>query len=76
MLRFTQRAAQKTEEHTVKVDAYSVSEAIVQACVELDAQHEFIAKGYDQKILKVGPDTEKLAKQVADLLSEFRKATK
>lgn len=68
VLRFESKKTKRTEEHTTKVIAYSVSEAIVQALHQVCAGQDIKLDDYEPKILFVGPDIEEITKTIADTM--------
>ncbi len=45
-------------EHVLRVEAYSVCDAMMQASIELDATYAFTAQQYTLKVVSIAPDTE------------------
>jgi len=60
IIRLTNKKTKRTEEHAVKVVAYNLAEATVQAFHALCADDELNIEEYDLKILFAGPDLETL----------------
>lgn len=65
------REETRVEEHTVHVEAYSITDAVIQASMELEAKHAYGEQQWKQKLVAVRPDTEKARGEVASLLRDL-----
>lgn len=64
------------EEYRVPIMAYSAAEALTCAMVELNAEHGFVDKGVDLKVLSVRPDVAKIGEQTRAMVQEMAKSLK
>lgn len=63
VLRLEHKKLKRTEEHSIKVIAYSINDAILQAVHQISSEHNIKnIDDYEPKILFIGPDVEQIAK--------------
>jgi len=64
------RSAELTE-YRVPLEAYSITDAMTQALVELDAKYALFEQQYKVKVLSVIPDTAKSIDRLTDMLKDI-----
>jgi hypothetical protein len=62
---------EEPQEHRIKVEAYTISDAVVQVSLELDAKFSLAQLGYKVKIVSVTPDSENANNRIMGLLSDL-----
>lgn len=60
-----------TEQHSIHLEAYSVQEAMFQACVELEARYAICERGETIRVISVAPDTAAAMQRVVELAKEI-----